>query len=155
MGGLSFQNEIQIHLGGRLIDDVAHLLAAVQDVAEIGLQIGLQMLGAEEPHLLLNGEHDLDTAVGDFLVLQLGQDGQNDRNPGLVVRSENGLTVAVDHAVADDRHHSLRGADGIHVGAEQDGGSGGVPRHADNDVARIAAGQRGRTIDRRRPRPVP
>ena len=59
------------------------------------------MLGAEEPHLLLDAENDLDTAVGGDPRPATRQDGQNDRDPGLVVRPEDGLAVAVYHAVAD------------------------------------------------------
>jgi hypothetical protein len=106
-------------------------------------------LGAEEPHLFLDAEDNLDIAVGRILCPQVGKDGQDDRDPGLVVRSEHGFTVAVNDALAEDRRHSLGGTDGIHVGAEQNDGSGGVSRHPDNDVARVAAGLRGRIVDQR------
>ena len=81
---------------------------------------------------------------------QLRQCRQDHGDPRLVVRPEDGLAVAGDDAVPEDGNHPLGGIDGVHVGAEHDGGSGGVARNADDDVSRVAAAQRGRIVDRRR-----
>jgi hypothetical protein len=120
------------------LEDVAHRAVSVQDVAEVRLQIRRQIFGAEEPHLLLDGENHHDRPMREGAVLQPGKDTEDDCNPGLVVRPENGFVVAVDHAVPDNRDHPLRGADRIHMGAEQNGGPGSVPRQPGDHVARVA-----------------
>ncbi len=59
MGRLSLQDEIEIHLRRGLIDDGAHRSVSVEDVTEVGLQLRIEILCAEEPHLLLDGKDAL------------------------------------------------------------------------------------------------
>ncbi len=84
--------------------------------------------------------------MGQISALQIRKDAQDDRDPRLVVRPEDGLAVAVDHAVAQNRYHPFRGTYGVHMGAEHYGRSGGIARYTNHDVSRVAARPGGRIV---------
>ena len=119
------------------MNDVAHGAVAVEDIAKVRPEILGKKMRTEQPHLLLDGKSGHNRPMRNASFFQIGQHSENDRDPGLVVRPEDGFPVAVDHTLPDDRNHPFCGADRIHVRTEKDGGPVGIAGHAHDQVSRI------------------
>jgi hypothetical protein len=113
----------------------------VEDDAVLGADArDVQVLRAEQAHLLADGEDGLDGRVRDVLLLQAADGLDDDGAAGLVVAAEHGRAVRADDVALDDRLDALARDDRVHVGGHHDRlGPGDGAGEARDDVARVAA----------------
>src|SRR3989304_4911193 len=82
----------------------------------------IQMPRPQESDLFADGEHDLQLSVGDRFFSKDPKDLADDGDAALVIRPQDRGSVAADDVPLDPRLDPDVGADGVHVGAEQEGG---------------------------------
>jgi len=128
---------------------------AVEDEAAPGAHPGeVQVLRAEESHLLADGEHHVERRVAETALAAHAHALADEGHAGLVVAAEDRRAVGADDVVLDDRLDALAGDDRVHVRAEEERGRVGGARQVRDQVARLAAERRPRAVEAHlRPQP--
>ena len=108
-------------LAGRADDDMPDRPARVHHDALFGAQGAfVHQLGAQQAHLLADGDDNLQRRVRQVLLLENCNRLQNGGNAGFVVAAKDCRAIAADDAVSNDGLDARILAHGVHVSAEQE-----------------------------------
>src|SRR5207237_923919 len=94
---------------------------AVEHQSAPGAEPGeVEVPGAEEPHFLADGEHDVERRMAEAALPAGAHALADDGDPRLVVAAEHRGAVAADHIVLDDGSDADARLDRVHVRAEEE-----------------------------------